>query len=225
METKMKQIGHGAEAIIYLTKDKEGKDIVIKERIPKSYRLAEIDNELRKSRTNREAKVIQSMPVAAPKLYYVDNKTMKIEMEYIDGEKLSDVLEKKDYKRICNEIGRMVAEMHSKDMIHGDLTTSNMILASGTKDKSHNITQNKTNQKIEKQKKDSVYFIDFGLSFFSTKTEDKAVDLHLLRQALESRHYTIFEESFKEVLLGYDDKEVIKKLEDVEKRGRNKAKI
>jgi TP53 regulating kinase and related kinases len=215
MDATMKQIGHGAEAVIYLSKDKEGKDIVIKERIPKSYRLPEIDNDLRKSRTNREAKVIEAMPVAAPKLYCVDNKAMKIEMEHIKGDKLSDVLEKKDYKKICKEIGKMVAEMHKKNIIHGDLTTSNMILAEGTK----------TLDGKEKQKKDSIYFIDFGLSFFSTKDEDKAVDLHLLRQALESRHYTIFEESFKEVLLGYGDKEVIKKLEEVEKRGRNKAKI
>jgi TP53 regulating kinase-like protein len=193
--------------------------------MPKSYRLPEIDNELRKSRTNREAKVIQSMPINAPKLYSVDNKAMKIEMEYIDGEKLSDVLEKKDYRKICKEVGQMIAEMHRKDMIHGDLTTSNMILASGTKDKSYNRTQDKTNQRIEKQKKDSVYFIDFGLSFFSTKIEDKAVDLHLLRQALESRHYTIYEESFKAMLEGYEDKEVIKRLEEVEKRGKNKVKI
>jgi TP53 regulating kinase and related kinases len=212
-----KQIGHGAEAVIYLEKARKvndnGKDItrdvVIKERIPKSYRLPKIDNDLRKSRTNREAKVIQSMPVNAPKLYSVNNKTMKIEMEHIAGDKLSDVLEKRDYKKICKEVGKMVAEMHKKNIIHGDLTTSNIILAEGTAD----------------QKKGSVYFIDFGLSFFSAKDEDKAVDLHLLRQALESRHYTIYKECIEAVLEGYKDKEVIKRLEEVEKRGRNKAKI
>ena len=42
-------------------------------------------------------------------------------------------------------------------------------------------------------KNGKVYFIDFGLGFFSNKTEDKAVDLHLLKQALESKHYQIFE--------------------------------
>ena len=34
-----------------------------------------------------------------------------------------------------------------------------------------------------------IYLIDFGLSLYSNKPEDKAVDLHLLKQALESKHY------------------------------------
>jgi Kae1-associated kinase Bud32 len=94
--------------------------------------------------------------------------------------------------------------MHDKDIIHGDLTTSNMIL------------------------KEKVYFIDFGLGFNSTRIEDKAVDLHLLRQAFESKHYKHFEEFFKEVLEGYklskNWKEVLNRLEKVEMRGRYKRK-
>ena len=74
-----------------------------------------------------------------------------------------------------------------------------------------------------------IYFIDFGLSFFSTKVEDKACDLHLLRQALESKHYKIYKECFDAVIQGYsstyqDNKEVLKRLDVVEKRGRNKSK-
>ena len=95
--------------------------------------------------------------------------------------------------------------MHNNNIIHGDLTTSNMIL------------------------ENEIYFIDFGLSFFSDKTEDKAVDLHLLRHALESKHHKIFEKSFKAVLNGYKSKcrkynETIKRLEKVESRGRYKGK-
>jgi Kae1-associated kinase Bud32 len=90
-------------------------------------------------------------------------------------------------------------------IIHGDLTTSNMILNS------------------------EVFFIDFGLSFFSEKVEDKAVDLHLLRQALESKHYKVWEECFTAVRQGYegtanDAELVLKRLEVVESRGRYKRK-
>ena len=90
-------------------------------------------------------------------------------------------------------------------IIHGDLTTSNMIL--------------------EKE----IKFIDFGLSFFSTKDEDKAVDLHLFRQALESRHHTMWEKCFEAALKGYrlgnvDYSSVLTRLEKVESRGRNKLK-
>ena len=74
-----------------------------------------------------------------------------------------------------------------------------------------------------------IYFIDFGLSYFSHKIEDKAVDLHLLKQALESKHYKVWEKCFKAALKAYkkeseDTKEVLKRLETVEKRGRYKSK-
>ena len=51
----MKQIGDGAEAIIYLDTD------VIKERVKKSYRHKNIDIKLRKFRTRRESKVLKKL--------------------------------------------------------------------------------------------------------------------------------------------------------------------
>ena len=69
-----------------------------------------------------------------------------------------------------------------------------------------------------------LYFIDFGLGFFSTKAEDKAVDLHLLKQALESKHYKNFEKLYKTILKNYKHKDVLKRLEKVELRGRYKGK-
>jgi len=132
---------------------------------------------------------------------------MKIKMEFINGELIKDILDninKEKRNLIFREIGEKVAKMHDDDIIHGDLTTSNMIL------------------------KDKVYFIDFGLGFNSDKIEDKAVDIHLLKQALESKHYKHFEESFLGFLEGYkisrNWKEVLKRLEKVEKRGRYKNK-
>ncbi len=201
----MKKIGQGAEAIIYLDKDSKSKeDKVIKERISKGYRHPDIDFNLRRSRNNREAKVLDRLSeieVNVPKLLRHDRKEFKLDIEYIDGDKIADVLEEVDYEKICFEIGKAVKVMHDNEIIHGDLTTSNMILRDG-----------------------EVYFIDFGLSYFSIKYEDMAVDLHLLRQALESKHYTIWEKAFAAVVKGYDDKVVLKRLEIVEARGRNKHK-
>ena len=133
-----------------------------------------------------------------PKLLKVKENTLV--MEYLKAPPVKDVLGKSNYKKICSEIGKRVKELHDMAIIHGDLTTSNFILKEG-----------------------KVFFIDFGLSFQSVKAEDKAVDLHLLRQALESKHYQIWEKAFKEVLRAYGDKEVIKRLEVVEKRGRYKG--
>ncbi|MBW3023134.1 Kae1-associated serine/threonine protein kinase, partial [Candidatus Woesearchaeota archaeon] len=71
-----------------------------------------------------------------------------------------------------------------------------------------------------------IHFIDFGLGFFSEKAEDKAVDLHLIRQALESKHHKIWKQCFGHVLEGYKEydkhKEVFDRLKIVESRGRNK---
>jgi len=194
----MKKITQGAEATIYLSKDK-----IIKKRIPKRYRIKYLDDSLRKFRTKREAKFIEKLPIQGPKLIKVDDKSMVIEMEHIKGKKVRDILDRN--LRLCREIGRKVAILHNNGMIHGDLTTSNMIL-------------NK-----------EIYFIDFGLSFFSNKIEDKAVDLHLLKQALESKHYKVFEKAFKLVLEGYKEKvdnykEIMERFEKVEERGRNKLK-
>jgi len=197
----MKIIRQAAEAIIY----RHGNE-VIKERIKKSYRIDDIDLKLRKSRTRKEAKLLEKVE-NAPKVLGADEKRMKIRMEFIDGKLVKNVLDGMDKKRrslILREIGGKIARMHDNDIIHGDLTTSNMII------------------------KDKIYFIDFGLGFISNKIEDKAVDMHLLRQALESKHYKHSEESFKEILEGYkmskNWREVLNRLEKVEKRGRYKNK-
>lgn len=190
----MKIISQGAEALIYSNEN------IIKKRISKGYRHPEIDIELRKTRTSREAKILQKINISAPKLILVDKQEMTIEMEKIEGKKLSLHLEELDYKHICKKMGEMVAKMHSQNIIHGDLTTSNMIYSN------------------------ELYFIDFGLAFTSTKTENKAVDLHLLKQALMSRHSSIYEECFEEVKKGYCKRDVLKRLEQVQARGRNKLK-
>ncbi len=196
----MKTIQKGAEATIFLDKNK-----IIKERFPKSYRLKVIDEKLRKQRTKSEAKIINKLEktVNVPKIIKSDDKE-KIEMEYIKGDKLSESFEKLNYKEIAKKIGESIKKIHDQDIIHGDLTTSNMIM----KDK-------------------ELYIIDFGLAFHSNKIEDKAVDLHLLQQALESKHYKIAEVVLKIILNNYNpkqEKEIKNRVKIIEKRGRYKDK-
>jgi len=197
-----KLIAQGAEAKLFLEDNR-----IVKNRFQKNYRLRVLDNRLRGSRTRREAKVLEklkAMDFPAPRLINNDEKENLL-MEKIEGKLVKDVLEKADYRKLCAEIGKKTSILHNNLIIHGDLTTSNMIL-------------NK-----------EVYFIDFGLSFFSDKAEDKAVDLHLLKEALESKHYKIWEECFKCALESYKKEaksshETLKRLEAVEKRGRYRAK-
>ena len=71
-----------------------------------------------------------------------------------------------------------------------------------------------------------VYFIDFGLGFHSSKAEDKATDLHVLKEALEAKHPASSEELWNNILQGYkkskNAKATIGRLEKVELRGRYK---
>lgn len=195
----METIAIGAEAVLYKDKDK-----LIKKRVSKGYRIKKIDEKIRKTRTRSEAKILDKLSFV-PKVFTSDDKQMTIEMEFIKGDLLRDVLDSfnsKKRKEVCEKVGKQISEMHNEDIIHGDLTTSNMIL-----------------------KDEKIYFIDFGLGFSSLRVEDKATDLRLLKQALESKHYKCFEEAYKSVLKGYKNKEILDWLTNkVEKRGRYKRK-
>lgn len=200
-----KIIAQGAEAIILLNKD-----TITKKRIPKGYRIKELDEKIRKLRTRSETKLLEkaSKIIPVPTLMTWDEKTKEISMEFIDGEKLSEKLNKfqlKKQKEICKKIGENISKLHDSDIIHGDLTTSNMIL-----------------------KNDKVFFIDFGLGFISRKIEDKAVDLHLLKEALKAKHFEHWQELFKEIIGSYNlsknSKKILLQFEKVEKRGRYKEK-
>ncbi len=203
---KNKIIARGAEAVLYV---EDGK--LIKERISKGYRVKELDNKLRKIRTKSEAKLLERAKDAnVPRVFQVSDKDMKISMEYIDGELVKNIIDElsdNNLRLLCMDIGKQIANLHSVSVVHGDLTTSNMILRGN-----------------------EIYLIDLGLGFVSDRTEDRAVDLRLLRQALESKHYRIGKEAFEYILQGYSEnyknaEEVITRLKDkVEKRGRYKRK-
>jgi TP53 regulating kinase-like protein len=200
-----KTIAHGAEAKIILSNN-----FIIKDRIKKSYRIPELDIKIRGRRTKSEAKLLEkaSKIIDSPKPFFppVIKNSTKIKMPFIDGKKLSEYLDEfslNKQKQICRQIGESIAKLHDADIIHGDLTTSNMIL-----------------------KDNKVFFIDFGLGFISHKFEDKAVDLHLLKQALEAKHFKHWKALVKEVFKEYekykDSKIVFERLKAVEKRGRYK---
>ena len=201
----MKLLAQGAESKLFLDGNK-----VIKDRFRKTYRIKEIDDRLRKSRTKREAKILdklQKINFPVPELIK-NNEKDTLEIQYINGTLLKNILNKQNCIKLSKEIGEKVAILHNNNIIHHDLTTSNMIL---------------------EKEKNEIFFIDFGLSFFSTKIEDRAVDLHLLKEALESKHSKIWEKCYKAALDSYakkakNGKQVIKRLEVVEKRGRYKHK-
>lgn len=235
-----KIIGIGAEATLI---EKDGK--LIKRRTKKSYRLPLLDEKLRKQRTKKEAKLLEkaSKLIPVPKVLKTDEK-QEIDMIFIEGRKLSEHLDNlKDAEEVCIQIGNNIAKLHDADIIHGDLTTSNMIYVNDKKEdidnkNNHSISSDINNLSSIKERneraggaheatvKGNVFFIDFGLGFESKKIEDKAVDLHLIKQALEAKHFNNYDKFFKAVLKGYEiskhHEATINRLKAVEKRGRYK---
>lgn len=215
-------IDSGAEASILLENGQ-----IVKDRQKKSYRLNEIDERLRKFRTRREARVLnklQEINFPAPRLMDMCDSAMQLRMELVQGNKLRDVLYK-DPLGLGRELGKKIGILHANGIIHGDLTTSNMLLDNEIK-----FIDAEKSSISGISKKNEIFFIDFGLSFFSNKEEDKAVDLHLLRQALESKHHECWEDCFKSALEGYKESYpehslVLSRLNKVESRGRNKNKF
>lgn len=202
----MQLIAKGAEANLYL--DFKGKKL-IKERIKKDYRIPELDEKLRKSRTKREGKILSKVKsvVSVPKVINVDLEKFIIEMEFLSGRLIKNVFEDENdgekVEEISRKIGFSIAKLHLKSIIHNDLTTSNMLL-----------------------KDEKIFFIDFGLGIHSTRIEDKAMDLVVLKKALMASHPKKFPKIWEGILRGYekgakkDYDEITKRIQKIEKRAR-----
>ncbi len=194
----------GAEATI-TRGEWRGRQVVTKERLPKTYRDISLDRHLRTSRTRKEASIMaeaRKHGVRTPFIYDIDIVNSIIVMEYIEGELAKDVIQNSTGRNeVARMIGRSVGVLHSNGLVHGDLTTSNIIIRNG-----------------------EVYLIDFGLGERSQEPEKKGVDLHLLKEAMDSAH-SRFPELFDHIIKGYletcvDGKKILNIVSDIEKRGR-----
>ena len=206
----LKQLKKGAEATIILSKWYE-KTVIIKSRKIKKYRHPQLDQKIRKFRTIHEPQLLNEAKkagVPTPTIFLVDTRKMQIIMEFIRGKQIKHVLAKVSATQrqdLCFEIGVIIAKLHSHGIIHGDLTTSNMILNEYGK----------------------IFLVDFGLAEKQNELESKGVDLHLMKRGLQSTHNQIAKDCFKNVMVGYTEvmgqaatKEVLKKIREIERRGR-----
>lgn len=172
-----KLIKQGAEARVYESTFM-GRKSVVKERFCKKYRHPILDSKITQKRLYGEARSVakaRRLGVATPVLFAVDPILHTITFQYIEGMSVKDILLQADplpssggkVEEIATKIGVAIARLHDGGLIHGDLTTSNMLIHTETRD---------------------LIMIDFGLSFTSALSEDKAVDLYVLERALLSLH-------------------------------------
>ena len=202
MNENKKLFRKGAESELYIV-DWYGQKAILKIRIPKRYRHPSIDLALRKQRTLHEANIMSSVKmfdVETPFIYFLNSNSFEIIMEYIIGNTLKNIFSPK----YCVNVGEVIAKLHSNNIIHGDITTSNFIVTPDNR----------------------LIMIDFGLSFFSERLEDKAVDIRLFKEILTSVHVDCSKTSFDNFIVGYSkiygkkSQKILNLVNEIEQRGR-----
>ena len=193
-------VKRGAEADIYIV-EWDSKKAVSKVRPPRSYRHQELDSSIRKYRTIHEASFMsaaKSAGVMTPFVHFVDPVRAEIIMEFIEGQNTRDVL----VPDICYKIGCCAALLHASNIIHGDLTTSNFIM----------------NKRL--------VLLDFGLSYYSERTEDMATDIRLIKEVFTSAHIPVrkafpsFVEGYTSVAGRKKTDKILENVKSIEQRGR-----
>ena len=202
-------IAKGAEADLLLDPDWNGVKALIKRRGEKRYRHPELDREIRRQRTIHEASIIhraKGAGVPTPVIYQVSPDDATIVMEFVEGERVRDIIDGlpgEERKRLFTLIGIMAGRLHKAGIIHGDMTTSNIINTA-----------------------EGPVFVDFGLGEVSSETEKRGVDLNLMHRMLTSTHFRHTEELFTAFREGYveglgeEAEEARGRMEEVSRRGR-----
>lgn len=191
-------LNSGAEAVVYLEEEPGEQKVLVKERVRKAYRLKEIDEKIRKERNRTEARLISDARragVPTPIIYDIED--FRLKMQYLDGAPIKYLIEPK----LSEKVGELIGKLHSAGIVHGDLTTSNILLAGG-----------------------KLYLIDFGLAYFDKSLEARGVDVHVLFQTFESTH-TGYKALIAAFSRGYsrtftEAADVLKRVEEIKKRAR-----
>lgn len=210
LKAKSEVIRIGAEAIVSKL-EWNGFKLVSKHRVPKPYRMPELDKWVRERRTLHEAKIISDLKkagVPCPAVVLMDRDDSTLYIQFIEGSELKKALDElppKLVESIARNLGEIVGRMHSNRIAHGDLTTSNILIDRNGK----------------------LYLIDFGLSAVTDDLEELAVDIHLLDRSLESAHHPLREKFMKNFLKGYSSimgrdftLRIIEKVKEIRRRGR-----
>ncbi|HEV2118777.1 MAG TPA: Kae1-associated kinase Bud32 [Candidatus Bathyarchaeia archaeon] len=200
----------GAEADLFLSELPPWK-AVVKRRVRKAYRHEQLDAKIRKERTVKETAAIRDAKTAGartPSILGLDLERFSIIMTFIDGSVARDAIDSMPDSRrlpLLEELGRQVGFLHSAGIVHGDVTTSNIIVPDDGKP----------------------FIIDFGMATKSSETEDRGTDLHLLQRSLIATHALDATDSFKRVAKGYREsagdkiaESSLRKAAEIARRGR-----
>jgi TP53 regulating kinase-like protein len=239
-EQNWELLSQGAEARIWKIPnyDDKGTTAIAKERFAKKYRHPVLDERLTKLRCRMEARMLEKCKksgIDTAQVLRVESGTYPnpavLYLEYIEGKTVRDYLEDEILPELAKDvsddsmypnilhnvavaIGSTIAQFHNAGMIHGDLTTSNLMLR---------------NDVLSDMETVSITLLDFGLAKNSPSSEERAVDLYVLERALESTHPTLPESFWSDLEKAYSNRinhskqqDTLSRLEQVRQRGRKR---
>lgn len=195
-----------------------GRPAIVKQRFKKGYRHPILDTRLTAQRLRQEVRSMlraRKLGIPTPAMYYVDMETASIYMERINGQSLKATLQETvdaaPFTELVRSMGVQVARLHDGGVVHGDLTTSNVLVVPGAAAA-------------------SLVLIDFGLSYFSSVPEDRAVDLYVLERAFTSAHASQGEVLFAEFIDSYRKSSrnwcsTLNRFAEVRMRGRKRSMV
>lgn len=220
-------ITQGAEALVYKTIFLSSTTpAALKVRPSKPWRHPTLDKRLTRQRILAESRVLvkcKKEGVPVPAVLALDWEAGWAVLEWIEGMSVKEAIRRRDasdetgLKALLERIGQVVGRLHGIGVVHGDLTTSNMMLRPDA------------SASASSELDGEIVLIDFGLATQATQEEDRAVDLYVLERAFGSTHPRE-EGMFGVVLEAYGKsykgaKTTLRKLEDVRMRGRKKSMV
>ncbi len=176
----------GAEAELLLSKIDTWR-VVMKRRASKKYRRESLDQKIRRERTYAEASLLHEAKVAGvsvPSIIGIEQQTNSIVMTHVEGSVVRDCLDtmnRRNAMRLFESLGSEVGLLHAAGIVHGDLTTSNVVVTPSGQP----------------------FIVDFGLSRRSVEAEDRGVDLHLLQRSIAASHLRDTSPLIKAMARGY----------------------
>jgi len=190
----------GAEAFVE-TIEWNGLKAISKVRNKRGYRHPVLEKRLVTERLRSESRILErllSRGVPVPAIYAINLADRSIIMEFIEGITLEQALRSKVFEKNLLGTAKLLSSLHSHNVVHGDPTTSNFLVT------------------------DKIYAIDFGLSSISDDDENRASDLRVFLESLDSHHSEI---NGREIFLSAyskweQSKPVLEALKVLELRGR-----
>jgi TP53 regulating kinase-like protein len=196
----MRKLSGGAEAELY-EDSVVGLRAVLKRRSEKSYRVRELDQRIRLSRTRTEARVMgrAAKLIRCPAVLMVGR--YDLWLERIEGATLNVLVERGSLSKVrlrtlAGRAGSYLGKLHRNGIVHGDYTSANLMLDG----------------------EGLLWVIDFGLAVESSASEEMALDVLLMKRSIPADAFASFENGYRSVFSGSNT--VLGKLREIERRGR-----